>query len=628
MPDELTEEDRREIAELIERTQERHAAQAAASNGSQSAVARLRIPVTTKEHVVNDAAVEALRRDDSLYQRGGLLVHVVRIMRAEEASGIYRPAGSPRIVTVPAALLRERLTRVAKYVKVKKSRNNEQKDVPTHPPAWCVRAVEARSDWPGIRHLAGIVDFPVLRPDGTILDTVGYDAATGLIYLSGSPTPSIPTQPTQQDVADAVALLLDLVADFPFEKPVHRAAWLAYLLTALCRHAFDGPAPLTLVDSNVRAAGKGLLCWLVSMIVTGRPLSTTTAHANEDEMRKAITAAALAGDALITIDNVLGQLGCASLDAALTTTRWRDRLLGRNVIVDAPLLATWAATGNNVILRGDLARRIMHVRLHSPEEHPEDRTGFRHHDIRDYAEKFRPQLLAATLTILRGYYAAGRPDMHLTPWGSYEAWSGLVRSAVVWAGLPDPSESRIEIRQTADPDAMALPALLAGIERLDTNGHGLTVAQILDKSEFSHDETIKAMREALKVLCPGKGRDPLASPQSIGMKLHHLRGRVIGAKYLDRQDSRLGARWRVISMSTSAEPCGTSGCCGTNPSPVQNNDPPDCGTSGASGTTTSPAGNNPQSDCGTSGTSGTTSNPSPANLQGTDEHVFFGRSRG
>jgi hypothetical protein len=209
-----TEDEGPETSDLIDGTNDPNAAQAGAGNGNQSAVARLRIRVTTVEHKVNDAAVIALRRDETLYQRGGVLVHVIRSQHDEEASGIYRPAGSPRIVTVPAALLRERLTRVAKYVKVKKSRNNEQKDVPAHPPAWCVRAVEARSDWPGIRHLAGIVDFPVLRPDGTILDTVGYDAATGLIYLSGGPTPSIPTQPTQQDVADAVALLLDLVADF------------------------------------------------------------------------------------------------------------------------------------------------------------------------------------------------------------------------------------------------------------------------------------------------------------------------------------------------------------------------------------------------------------------------------
>jgi hypothetical protein len=34
------------------------------------------------------------------------------------------------------------------------------------------------------------------------------------------------------------------VSDFPFERPEHRAAWLAGLLTPLAWFAFDGPAPL------------------------------------------------------------------------------------------------------------------------------------------------------------------------------------------------------------------------------------------------------------------------------------------------------------------------------------------------------------------------------------------------
>ena len=31
------------------------------------------------------------------------------------------------------------------------------------------------------------------------------------------------------------------------------------------------------------------------------------------------------------------------------------------------------------------------------------------------------------------------PDLRLPAWGSLEGWSGLVRSAVVWAGLSDPT---------------------------------------------------------------------------------------------------------------------------------------------------------------------------------------------
>ncbi len=50
----------------------------------------------------------------------------------------------------------------------------------------------------------------------------------------------------------------------------------------------------------------------------------------------------------------------------------------------------------------------------------------------------RSDYLSAALTILRAFHVAGRPDQRISPWGSFTAWSKLVRGALVWAGLPDP----------------------------------------------------------------------------------------------------------------------------------------------------------------------------------------------
>jgi len=43
------------------------------------------------------------------------------------------------------------------------------------------------------------------------------------------------------------------------------------------------------------------------------------------------------------------------------------------------------------------------------------------------------------------------------------------------------------------------------------------------------------------------------------MKLHHLRRRVVGSKFLDRRDARQGAIWVVCGRDT----CGTSTTSGT-----------------------------------------------------------------
>src|SRR5262249_27110304 len=147
------------------------------------------------------------------------------------------------------------------------------------------------------------------------------------------------------------------------------------------------------------------------------------------------------------------ELISASLDAALTGVVWKDRILGRSEIVEMPLVTTWAATGNNVVLGGDLSRRGCHIRLDSKLENPEERADFRHQELLRWVRQERPRLLAAALTILAAYCKAGRPDQRLKTWGSFGGWSGLVRQAIVWSGLPDPGETREELARSSDREA-------------------------------------------------------------------------------------------------------------------------------------------------------------------------------
>ncbi|MEZ6073962.1 MAG: hypothetical protein R3C10_27700 [Pirellulales bacterium] len=114
--------------------------------------------------------------------------------------------------------------------------------------------------------------------------------------------------------------------------------------------------------------------------------------------------------------------------------------MGRSEIVEMPLLTTWAATGNNVVLMADTSRRVCHIRLESRLENPEEREGFRHPHLTRWVAENRPVLLAAALTVLAAYCRAGRPDQGLKTWGSFEGWSQLVRQALVWAGQPDPGK--------------------------------------------------------------------------------------------------------------------------------------------------------------------------------------------
>lgn len=499
------------------------------------------ILITTEEHLVNDQAVAALLRDSSIFQRGGLLVRVVRD-DSPAAKGIRRPF-APRIDTLPPPLLRERLAANARWVEIHWTKEGPE-ERPARPPTWSVAAVHARACWPGIRHLEAVVDYPVLRPDGTVLCRPGYDPETGLLLESTEQLPLIADHPTREDAFAARDALLEVVADFPFDLEVRRAAWLAGLLTPLARFAFAGPAPLFLVDANVRAAGKGLLLDCISRIVTGERFTIATYTSDEDELRKRITSLALAGDRLVLFDNLEGRFGNATLDAALTGTAWKDRILGVNRMAEAPLYMTWFATGNNVAVAGDTARRICHVRLESPEERPEERRDFHHPDLLKWVGENRSRLMGAALTILRAYCAAGFPDLALRPWGSFEGWSRLVRSAVVWVDLPDPGETRLLLQDHADVAAENMAVVLNCWEKLDPERQGLTAAEVIQllykqppDRHLDYHLDLKAALEAL-----------LGKPDTrgLGNKLRAFRRRVFQGRFIDHAGTQQrAARWAV-----------------------------------------------------------------------------------
>jgi hypothetical protein len=500
------------------------------------------ITITTEEHEVNAEAVTALGRDCAIYQRGGMLVRVVRDA-SPAAKGIRRPF-APRIEPLPPPLLRERLAANARWVMIKETSSGGAVEMRARPPAWCVSAVHARAGWPGIHHLEAVVDYPVLRPDGTILGRPGYDPETGLLLESAATCPAIPDRPSAAEAIDARDVLLDVVGDFPFEREAHKAAWLAALLTPLARFAFTGPTPLFLVDANVRAAGKGLLLDVISRIVTGERFTIATYTSDEDELRKRITSLVLAGDRLVLFDNLEGKFGNAVLDAALTGTAWKDRVLGANRMAEAPMFMTWYATGNNVIIAADTARRVCHVRLESPEERPEERQDFRRPNLLAWVGENRPRLLAAALSILRGYCAAGRPDQGLPAWGSFEGWSALVRSAVVWVGLPDPGETRLLLQEKADVAAESMAVVLTYWECLDPERRGLTAAEVIQRL-YKEQPSVQPdyyadLRDALEALL-GK-----PDARALGNRLRSYRRRVFQGRYIYQASTEhRAARWAV-----------------------------------------------------------------------------------
>ena len=208
---------------------------------------------------------------------------------------------------------------------------------------------------------------------------------------------------------------------------------------------------------------------LAGIIATGRPaakwapISGRRADAEAEE-RKRLMSVALAAIRLICIDNIEAgdPLGTPALDGALTCgTDDRmgmiaDRVLQESAITEAPWACVVAATGNNLSVVGDMARRTLLSKLVTNSPEPETRVYHHHPVITDYCFEHRPELLAAALTVLVAHHAAvQRGVAKLLPRvGSFGGWSDRVRSAIAWADRDgcDPWESNAEVKAKAQPE--------------------------------------------------------------------------------------------------------------------------------------------------------------------------------
>ncbi len=409
--------------------------------------------------------------------------------------------------------------------------------------------------------VAGIITTPTIRPDGTLLTAPGYDTATRLFHVADPSLRLHPEvhAPTRDTAGRALEALLGLLAEFSFVrlaqagKPdleVSKAVALSALITPTVRGAMS-VAPLTAVNAHAPGSGKTFLIDLVSLIASGRPCPVITAAPDEAETEKRIAGLLLAGYPIVSIDNCNGELGGDLLCQAIERPLIRIRRLGGSDITEIESAVTMFATGNNLRVRGDMVRRSLVAELDPQVERPELRK-FEHDPVAAILAD-RGKYVSACLIIVRAYILAGCPGK-LTPIASFEGWSDLVRSALVWLGCADPALSMESARED-DPELGELREILAAWSGALGLDGGFTTKDVADKinerlptkmgepTDFAYPE----LRDAMLRLAGAQGA---LNTRRLGQWLLSKSGRIVGNQRLVRAGSAHGGltRWAVQSM--------------------------------------------------------------------------------
>jgi putative DNA primase/helicase len=485
-----------------------------------------------------DASQRVLAVAGNIFQRGGRLVRTIRTAEPTATRGLRRSAGALVIAPVTADWLRLELARHAGFTKFDGRTDSwRPKDCPIEVAAAIIANAGA---WP-FPVLAGVVTAPTLRPDGSTVETPGYDAASGLYLELDEEFPPVPRKPTREDAQRALSILREPFSQFPFAKPEHESVALSAMLTAIVRPAMR-TAPAHGFSAPTMASGKSLLGDVAALAATGRTAATMSAAPSGEEEQKRILALYAEGEQVVMIDNVETSLGSDVLCTVLTQTTFKGRVLGESRTITVPTgYTTLLFSGNNLQVVGDLSTRTLLCRLDPRCERPEDRAFSV--NLHEWVPANRPALVIAALTLLRGYISAGRPAQPFKRLGRFEDWSDLVRSALVWAGMQDPVLTRAEV-QAQDPIKAALSALLISWHAA-FKGTPVSTSTLIHqaKQRASSHSGDASLINAIEEIAANPGGE--INARRLGKWLAKYADRVQDGYVLERAGEGSSALWRV-----------------------------------------------------------------------------------
>jgi hypothetical protein len=446
----------------------------------------------------------AIRAGGRLFQRAGMLV---KVQGAE-------------IVTVGAPELTAELVRACRLIRTRAPKRGEVsagdedggpgliQEPADRVPGYLLPAIMGAGE-PWLPELERVVAAPYWR-GGVLREAPGYYADDRLWLARGqaaaSPTP-------RQPPAEALALLRQWLAGFPFEGEASFAHALAFALTPMLRAEIDAPVPMTWVVAPVQGTGKSLLAEVLGHVAGGCPVPASPLAAAEEERRKALVAMLSMGAPVVWLDNVgtRGSVDDPTLALAVTTGRVMDRQLGVSRVMTLTVAASIIATANNVELSRDIGRRSVIVRLDAGLDRPELRDAFAIADLRRWTRDHLPELREALYALVRAWVEAGQPQGTRTI-GSFEVWARTIGGVLRVAGVDGFLDAPVRLGSDVDPMDLEWAALLG---LMGTEPH--TAAELAQLAD----------REGLLGGVMGDGHDRSRATR-LGFALRKARDRVFG----------------------------------------------------------------------------------------------------
>lgn len=485
-----------------------------------------------------DDLLHALRQSTDIYDFGSDLVRV---------------DGNGSIHLLNESSLRYYAGLIVQFYKTRRLVNGVEIELLCDPPDKVCKSVIALQVQRNLKKLNGVITAPTLRLNGSILQAPGYDEATQLLCDIPSTATHINNSPSIQEALKALESLMHPFRDFPFCGPLDRAVFLAALLTSAVRPVLS-LAPGFAFDAPSQGSGKTLLARCVAALMQGSEPSVWphTAGRDDEEIRKRIFSALRAGLRVLIWDNITGVFDSSAMAACMTSPVFTDRILGQSISSSVPNKLMIIFTGNNVLLQGEMPRRILVSRIDPAVERP----FARKFDLDPYAycRDNRQHLIASALTLLRAYLTHGCSTSVHGSLASFEDWDTWVRRAVIFADELMPGSfgdvmECITANQSVDPDLEVLVNLLRAWHNAFRE-RAVSVSDLLRESLKVQTEWIDLLNAINDLPLSQTSTSPGYS-RAIGKYLAYRKDRIAGGYKLEagpKCDDR--NTWRVRRVGT------------------------------------------------------------------------------
>ncbi|MFZ4482082.1 MAG: bifunctional DNA primase/polymerase, partial [Rhodoferax sp.] len=246
--------------------------------------------ITGDLHCVVAASEKVLEDLRRYYQAGGMLVSIIT----------DPSTGDPRILPTTLQALTGALSAAAVFEKFDGRSGGW---VTCDPPTRHVGILYKQQDYRYLSPLVGLARQPFFREkDGALVTQPGYDKASQRFGVF-DPSQFVIPEPTKEAALEALAMLMELLSEFRFDKDCDRSAALSAIFTATVRPSLP-QAPAFHVTSVIYGSGKSYLCKLISCFAGPADSVKISFATTSDEATKSLMSVLVKNPAVVEFDDM------------------------------------------------------------------------------------------------------------------------------------------------------------------------------------------------------------------------------------------------------------------------------------------------------------------------------------